>query len=95
MTLLLFKFPGRSRMEDIQPVTDDMEFRRPEKIAQMGIHGGIQYFDFLGRNQTGNGIRLTDVKGMIVVKIIGCNKIILSFPFPIQGSARCHATGNS
>ena len=80
VALLLLKFLRRPRMEDIQPVFDDMEFRRPEKISQMGIHGGIQDQGFLCRHQARNGIRLPDIEGVVVVIIIGGDEIV--FPFP-------------
>ena len=51
----------------------------------MGVHGGIQNTDFLGRNKLRNRIRFPDIQGMVVVIIIGGNKIIFSLPFADAG----------
>ena len=85
MALLLLELLRRPRMENIQPVPYNMELRRPEQIPQMGVHGGIQNTDFLGRNKLRNRIRFPDIQGMVVVIIIGGNKIIFSLPFADAG----------
>ena len=80
MALFPLKLPRRSRMKNIQPVLNDMQLRRPKKVAQMRIHGCVQNADLLCRHKARYGVRLPYQKGMIIVIIIGCNEII--FPLP-------------
>ena len=80
MALLLLKGLGRARMENTEPVPDHMQLRGPEQIAQMGVGVRVQDPNLLRRHKPRNGIRLPDVNGVLVIQIVGGDKVILSLP---------------
>ena len=72
-------------MENVQTILDDMQLRRPKQIAQVGIGLGVEDEMLLGGDQSGDGIRLTDVQAVVAVQVIGGNEVVLAVPLADGG----------
>ena len=67
-------------MENIKLTIYLMKLRCPEQISNMRVSRGIQNQFFFCIYQLRNRIRFSDIKRMIIVRIIRCNKIIFILP---------------
>ena len=65
-------------MENVQTILDDMQLRRPKQIAQVGIGLGVEDEMLLGGDQSGDGIRLTDIQAVVAVQVVGTDEIVFS-----------------
>ena len=80
MALFVIEGLRRPGMKHAEPSPDHVQLRRPKKISQMRIGIGIQNFHLLGRGKARYGIRLADINRMLMIQIVGGDKII--FPLP-------------
>ena len=72
-------------MENVKPAVYLMKFQCPEQSADSRIGIAVQEQMLLSLQKLWNAVCFPDVKRMVIVGIIGCDKIVPAVPFSDTG----------